>query len=31
MGPHPLGLKEIDGLLVPPGEAYNTLLTGALV
>ena len=27
MGPHPLGHKEIDGLLVPPGKA-STLLTG---
>ena len=22
MGPRPLGPKEIDGLLVPPGKAY---------
>ena len=22
MAPHPLGPKEIDGLLVPPGKAY---------
>ena len=26
MDPKPLGPKEIDGLLVPPGKAY-TLLT----
>ena len=26
MGPCPLGPKEIDGLLLPPGKAY-TLLT----
>ena len=26
MGTHPLGTKEIDGLLVHPGKAY-TLLT----
>ena len=25
MGPSPLGLKEIDGLLVPPGKAYSLL------
>ena len=30
MGPRPLGPKEIDGLLVPPGKAY-TLLTDHLV
>ena len=29
MGPHTLGPKEIDGLLVPPGKAY-TLLTDHL-
>ena len=27
LGPRPLGPKEIDGLLVPPGKAY-TMLTG---
>ena len=26
MGPRPLGLKEIDGLLVPPGKAYTMRL-----
>ena len=26
MGPHPLGPKEIDGLLVPPGKAYTLLI-----
>ena len=30
MGPCPLGPKEIDGLLVPPGKAY-TLLTDRLI
>ena len=30
MGPCPLGPKEIDGLLVPPGKAH-TLLTDCLV
>ena len=25
MGPCPLGPKEIDGLLVPPGKAYMLL------
>ena len=30
MGPCPLGPKEIDGLLVPPGKAY-TLLTDHLI
>ena len=29
-GPRPLGPKEIDGLLVPPGKAY-TLLTDHLI
>ena len=29
LGPRPLGPKEIDGLLVPPGKAY-TLLTNHL-
>ena len=29
-GPRPLVLKEIDGLLVPPGKAY-TMLTGYLI
>ena len=29
-GPHPLGPKEIDGLLVPPDKPY-TLLTGHLI
>ena len=32
MGPRPLGPKEIDGLLVPPGKAYTLpadhLITG---
>ena len=28
--PHPLGNKEIDGLLVPQGKAY-TLLTDHLI
>ena len=23
MGPHPLGPKEINGMLVPPGKAYH--------
>ena len=30
MGTHPLGAKEIDGLLVHPGKAY-TLLTDHLI
>ena len=30
MGLRPLGHKEIDGLLVPPGKAY-TPLTGHLI
>ena len=30
MGPRPLGSKEIDGLLVPPGKAPS-LLTGHLI
>ena len=30
MGSRPLGPKVIDGLLVPPGKAYNTLLTDHL-
>ena len=30
MGTRPLGPKEIDSLLVPPGKAY-TLLTGHLI
>ena len=30
MGPHPLGPKEIEGLFVPPGNAYM-LLTGDLI
>ena len=30
MGPCPLGRKEIDGLLVPPGDAYM-LLTGHMI
>ena len=30
MGPRPLGPKEIDRLLVPPGKAY-TLLTDHLI
>ena len=30
MCPRPLGPKEIDGLLVPPGKAY-TLLTDHLI
>ena len=30
LGPRPLGSKEIDGLLVPPGKAY-TLLTDHLI
>ena len=30
MGPRPLGPKERDGLLVPPGKAY-TQLTGHLI
>ena len=30
MGPCPLGPKEIDGLLVPPGKAYS-LLTDHLI
>ena len=29
-GPRPLGPKEIDGLLVPPGKAYS-MLTGYLI
>ena len=29
-GPRPLGPKEIDGLLVPPAKAYNTLVTNHL-
>ena len=29
-GPSPLGPKEIEGLLVPPGKA-NTLLTDHLI
>ena len=30
LGPRPLGPKEIDVLLVPPGKAY-TMLTGYLI
>ena len=30
MGPHPLRLEEIDGLLVPPGNA-SMLLTNHLI
>ena len=30
MGPSPLGSKEINGLLVPPGKA-STLLTDHLI
>ena len=30
MGPRPMGPKEIDGLLVPPGKVY-TLLTEHLI
>ena len=30
MGTRPLGAKEIDGLLVPPGKAYM-LLTDRLI
>ena len=30
IGPRPLGPKEIDGLLMPPGKAY-TMLTGYLI
>ena len=30
MGPRPLGLEKIDGLLVPSSKAYN-LLTDHLI